>query len=257
MKLNLKRPLVFFDLETTGVSTTADKIVEICAIKLNPDGTRQSFVKRLNPGKPIPATATKVHHISNEDVADAPRFAEIADEVLAFLEDSDLAGFNSNKFDIPLLIEEFKRAGKKFDIASRKLVDVQTIFHKMEQRTLVAAYRLYCNKELTDAHSAMGDTEATIEVLESQLDRYPELKNDVDSLAEFCNDKKALDLHARIVMNSNGIPTFNFGRHKGKPVSEVFSIDKGYFNWMMNGDFAPDTKKVLRELHDEYFPNSK
>ena len=253
MELNLKRPIVFFDLETTGINTSSDRIVEISAVKLTPDGRRLTYMSRVNPEIPIPASATQVHHISDADVANEPHFADIAPDLLEFFKDSDLAGFNSNKFDIPLLEEEFNRVGLRFDSINRHKVDVQNIFHKMEQRTLVAAYRFYCGKELEGAHSAMADTMATVEVLEAQLDRYADtLKNDVDALAEFSTPSRNLDMQARIVKNADGVPVFNFGKHKGKPVDEIFQREPSYYNWMMQGEFAPDTKDVLRKLHHDY-----
>lgn len=201
MNLNLKRPIVFFDLETTGLNITKDKIVEISYIKVYPNGTEEQKTLRINPGMPIPKESTEVHHITDADVANCPRFNQVAKELAAVFEGSDIAGFNSNRFDIPMLQEEFLHAGVSFDFTKRKFVDVQTIFHKMEQRNLTAAYRFYCGKELENSHSANADTRATYEVLKSQLDRYPSLQNDVDYLAAFSTQNKNVDLAGRFVYN--------------------------------------------------------
>ncbi|MDE6510755.1 MAG: 3'-5' exonuclease, partial [Muribaculaceae bacterium] len=218
MQLNLIRPIIFFDLETTGTSVTADRIVEISLIKVFPDGHTEEKTRRINPERHIPEESTAIHHITDDDVKDAPTFRQIAKSLHDLFEDSDIAGFNSNKFDVPLLIEEFGRAGLSFDVTGRNFVDVQGIFHKMEQRTLVAAYRFYCGKELTDAHSASADTRATYEVLMSQLDRYPELKNDIEALAEFSSGGRNVGLAGRMVYDDNHEPIFNFGKNKGRKV---------------------------------------
>lgn len=254
MTLRLERPLIFFDLETTGTNVTQDRIVELSYIKVFPDGNREEKTRRLNPEMPIPAAATAVHHITDEDVADAPTFRQIAKSLHSIFENCDIAGFNSNKFDVPMLIEEFDRAGLSFDTSSRRFIDVQTIFHKMEQRTLVAAYKFYCGKDLENAHSALSDTQATLEVLMSQLDRYQNLENNVEFLADFSNQNGALDLAARIVKNENGEPIFNFGKHKGKTVKEVLRREPSFYDWMMQGDFSKNTKDVLRALKFKYFP---
>lgn len=254
MTLNLKRPLVFFDLETTGVNVSHDRIVELSYIKVFPDGTEQSGVYRVNPGMPIPAQATAVHHITDADVADAPRFADIAAEVLAIFGDADIAGFNSNKFDVPLLIEELGRVKMRLDLVSRRFVDVQTIYHKLEPRTLSAAYRYYCGGELEDAHSAQADTRATYEVLMAQLKRYPETAefgNDIEKLARFSQQNNNIDLSGRFSRNENGVPVFNFGKYKGKPVVDVLRSDPHYYDWMMQGDFPKNTKDVLTQLRME------
>lgn len=251
-KLNLTRPIVFFDLETTGTNVTQDRIVEISLIKVFPDGTELRKTRRLNPGVPIPPASTAVHHITDEDVKDEPTFPQIAKSLAEIFADSDIAGFNSNKFDVPLLMAEFERCGINFDVNGRRFVDVQNIFHKMEQRTLVAAYRFYCGKELTEAHSAMGDTQATYEVLLSQIDRYPDLKNDVDYLAEFSKIGRNLDLAARIVLNESNEPVFNFGKHKGKTVREVLRKEPSFYDWVMQGDFQKNTKDVLTQLKYKY-----
>lgn len=255
MKLNLKNPIVFFDLETTGVNITSDRIVELCYIKVMPNGNEESKTMRLRPVDSqgntihIPEFSTAIHGISDEDVKDCPTFKEIAHELEATIRGCDLAGFNSNKFDIPLLVEEFLRAGVDIDLTKRKFVDVQNIFHKMEQRTLVAAYKFYCGKELENAHSALSDTRATLEVLEAQLDRYGDtLKNDVDFLSEFSCMTRNVDFAGRIVLDDKGVEVFNFGKYKGKPVSDVLKRDPGFYGWMMQGDFALNTKQVLTKI---------
>ena len=218
MELNLRNPLIFFDLETTGVNITKDRIVEISYIKVFPNGQEQEKTIRVNPGMPIPPEATAIHHITDEDVKDKPLFKDIAKDLSHVFEGCDIAGFNSNRFDIPLLMEEFLRAGVNFDISKRKFIDIQTIFHKMEQRTLVAAYKFYCNKDLNDAHSASADTRATYEVLKAQLDRYSSLENDVDYLSKFSSQNRNVDLAGRIVLNDQNVEVFNFGKYKGQPV---------------------------------------
>lgn len=252
MQLNLTRPIIFFDLETTGTNITRDRIVELSLIKIMPDGTEEERTRRLNPEMPIPAEATAIHHITDDDVKDCPTFRQIAGSLYKIFEGCDIAGFNSNKFDVPMLIEEFGRAGMVFNVAGRRFVDVQNIFHKMEQRTLVAAYRFYCGGELTDAHSALADTRATYEVLKSQLDRYPQLENDIDSLAEFSRQGRNLDLAGRIVLNDNDVPVFNFGKHKGEPVEEVLRKEPAFFTWMQQRDFPRNTIDVLLQLKAKY-----
>lgn len=248
MKLNLRRPLVFFDLETTGINITKDRIVELSYIKVLPDGSDVRKTIRVNPGMHIPEQATAVHHITDEDVKDKPLFKEIAKTLAKDFEGCDFAGFNSNRFDIPLLMEEFLRAGVDFDISKRKFIDIQTIFHKMEQRTLTAAYKFYCDKDLDNAHSANADTEATYEVLQAQLDRYPNLENDVDFLSKFSSQNRNVDLAGRIILNDNNVEVFNFGKYKGQPVEEVLKRDSGYFGWIMQGDFPQNTKNVLTNI---------
>ena len=248
MELNLRNPLIFFDLETTGVNITKDRIVEISYIKVFPNGQEQEKTIRVNPGMPIPPEATAIHHITDEDVKDKPLFKDIAKDLSHVFEGCDIAGFNSNRFDIPLLMEEFLRAGVNFDISKRKFIDIQTIFHKMEQRTLVAAYKFYCNKDLNDAHSASADTRATYEVLKAQLDRYSSLENDVDYLSKFSSQNRNVDLAGRIVLNDQNVEVFNFGKYKGQPVEEVLRRDIGYFSWMMQGDFPQNTKNVLTNI---------
>lgn len=248
MKLKLKKPIVFFDLETTGVDVSKDRIVEISILKLSPDGKREIKTRRVNPEMHIPEEASAVHGIYDEDVKDEPTFRALAKSLAQFIGNSDLAGYNSNKFDVPLLAEEFLRVGVDFDLEHRKCIDVQNIFHKMEQRTLVAAYKFYCEKDLEGAHSAEADITATYEVLEAQLDRYDELENDVDFLAEFSERHKTADLIGRIIFDENGVEVFNFGKHKGKSVAEVFRKEPSYYSWMMDGDFPQYTKKVLTAI---------
>ena len=248
MKLNLKRPIVFFVLETTGVDTAKDRIVEISMVKVMPDGEEIIKTRRINPQMHIPEDATAVHGITDEDVKDAPTFAQIAKSLSQFIEGCDFGGFNSNRFDLPMLVEEFLRAGVGVDFKKRIFIDVQNIFHKMEQRTLVAAYKFYCDKELDGAHSAEADTKATYEVLKAQLDRYPELQNDVAALAEFSTRGETADYAGRIIYNEKGEEVFNFGKYKGMSVSEVFRKEPSYYAWMMNGDFPLYTKKVITEI---------
>lgn len=248
MQLNLKNPLVFFDLETTGINITNDRVVEISYLKVKPDGSEESRTRRVNPQIPIPEQATAIHGITNEDVKDCPTFKEIAKSLAAQIEGCDLAGFNSNRFDIPMLAEEFLRAGVDIDLNRRKFIDVQTIFHKMEQRNLVAAYKFYCGKELMDAHSAESDTRATYEVLMSQLDRYPELENDVDALSKFSSFNRNVDFAGRMIYNENGEEVINFGKYKGSLVKNVLKKDQGYYGWIMQGDFPLNTKQKLTEI---------
>lgn len=249
MQLNLKRPIVFFDIESTGLNVATDRIVELCVVKVLPNGDKEIKTRRVNPTIPISPEAQAVHGISNDDVKDCPTFKSIAKSLANYLEGCDFAGYNSLKFDIPMLAEEFLRADIDFDFRKKHLVDVQNIFHKMEQRTLSAAYKFYCEKELENAHSAQADTVATYEILKAQLDRYPQtLQNDVKMLAEFSTKSKMVDYAGRIVYNDKDVPVFNFGKHKGKPVTEVFASEPSYYSWMMNGDFTLDTKKILTDI---------
>lgn len=248
MKLALKRPIVFFDLETTGVDTARDRIVEISMVKIKPDGEEIVKTRRINPQMHIPAEATEVHHITDDDVKDCPTFAQIAKSLAQFLEGCDFGGFNSNRFDLPLLVEEFLRAGVDVDFKRRRFVDVQNIFHKKEQRTLVAAYKFYCGKDLDDAHSAQADTMATYEVLKAQLDRYPDLSNDIDALAEYSSRGESADYAGRILYNDKGEEVFGFGKYRGCVVSKIFASDPGYYAWMMDGDFPLYTKKVITDI---------
>ena len=248
MQLNLTNPLVFIDLETTGINISKDRIVEISVLKVFPNGKEESKTRRINPEIPIPAEATAIHGITDEDVKDCPRFQAIARSLATLIEGCDLAGFNSNRFDIPLLVEEFLRAGVNIDLTKRKFVDVQTIYHKMEQRTLAAAYKFYCDKDLDQAHSAEVDTKATYEVLKAQLEHYPDLKNDVNHLSEFSSFSNNVDFAGRMIYNDKGEEVFNFGKYKGRLVTEVLQADPGYYSWMMDGDFALNTKKMLTEI---------
>jgi DNA polymerase-3 subunit epsilon len=248
MGLKLKKPIVFFDLETTGVNVAKDRIVEISILKLHPDGKKEVKTRRVNPQMPIPKESSEIHGIYDDDVKDEPTFKAMAKSLVKFIGNSDLAGYNSNKFDVPLLVEEFLRVGVEFEIENRSLVDVQNIFHKMEQRTLVAAYRFYCDKDLENAHSAEADNTATFEVLESQLERYDELEDNVKFLAEFSKRSNNADLMGRIVFNDDGVEVFNFGKHKDKPVTEILEKQPSYYNWMMDGDFPLYTKKVLTAI---------
>ncbi|WP_313114559.1 3'-5' exonuclease [Aequorivita sediminis] len=248
MKLNLKKPICFFDLETTGVNVAKDRIVEIAILKVFPNGNKESYTWRVNPGMPIPSESTAIHGISDEMVANEPMFKELAPKVYGLIKDSDLGGFNSNRFDIPLLAEELLRAEIDFDLKKALAVDVQTIFHKMEKRTLEAAYRFYCNKDLLDAHSAAADTNATYEVLKAQLKRYPDLENDIASLADFSSHKDHVDFAGYISYDENGDEVFSFGKYKGKLVTEILDKDSGYFGWLLNADFPLYTKKVLTRI---------
>ncbi len=249
MNLNLKNPLVFFDLETTGVNINTDRIVEICYLKVYPNGNEESKTMRINPEMHIPEQSSAVHGIYDEDVADCPTFKEVAKQIARDIEGCDIAGFNSNRFDVPLLAEEFLRAGVDIDMSRRKFIDVQVIYHKLEQRTLSAAYKFYCDKNLEDAHTAEADTRATYEVLKAQLDRYPEeLQNDMAFLSEYSSFTRNVDFAGRMVYNEQNIPTFNFGKYKGQPVEEVLRKDPGYYSWMLQGDFTLNTKQMLTRI---------
>jgi DNA polymerase-3 subunit epsilon len=248
MKLNLKNPLIFFDLETTGIDVAADRIVEISYLKIYPNGEEESKTIRVNPTIPIPAKVTAIHGISDEDVKDAPRFSEIAKNLIQVFEGCDFAGYNSNKFDLPLLAEEFLRANVDIDLKKRKFVDIQVIFHKKEQRTLSAAYKFYCDKDLTNAHTAEADTKAPYEVLKAQLERYNDLPNDIDELSKYSSHNRNADFLGRIVYDDEGHEIFNFGKYKGQRVEEVLKKDSGYYGWMMNGQFPLHTKNVLTAI---------
>jgi DNA polymerase III subunit epsilon len=238
MKLSLSRPLAFLDLETTGINISTDRIVEIAIVKINIDGTKQVKRKLINPQMPIPAGATEVHGITDDMVKEAPTFKQVANEIKQFIEGCDLGGYNSNRFDIPMLIEEFLRAGIDFSVEGKKFVDVQKVFHLMEQRTLSAAYKFYCNKSLDGAHSAEVDATATWEVLEAQIERYPQIGDTVESIVDF----------ARRFIKDKGVEVFNFGKHKGKPVVQVLKEEPQYYDWMMKGDFPMNTKQKLTEI---------
>ncbi|MGI8892560.1 MAG: exonuclease domain-containing protein [Bacteroidia bacterium] len=243
--INIRRPLAFIDLETTGINVSIDRIVQICILKLYPDQTREVKNVLLNPTIPIPAESSAVHNLYDDTVKDCPTFADVAQELADFLTDCDLAGYNSNRFDIPLLIEEFLRTEVDFDFLSRKMIDVQNIFHKMEKRTLEAAYKFYCNKKLEGAHNAEADILATFEVFEAQLQRYKELENDVDFLHDFTCQQPTVDPAGRMLYNKNKQEIFNFGKYKGRLVEEVFKKEPSYYDWMMNGDFPRSTKSVI------------
>ena len=249
MKLNLRNPLVFFDLETTGTNINSDRIVEICYLKVYPNGNEESKTLRINPGMHIPEEASAIHGIYDEDVKDCPTFKDVAKKIAADIEGCDLAGFNSNRFDIPVLAEEFLRADVDIDLMKRKFIDVQVIYHKMEQRTLSAAYKFYCDKNLEDAHTAEADTRATYEVLKAQLDRYADtLQNDINFLSEYSCHTKNVDFAGRIVYNDQGVEVFNFGKYKGISVKEILRKDPGYYSWIMQGDFTLNTKNVLTKI---------
>ena len=249
MQLKLDRPIVFFDLETTGVDIVNDRIVEICLLKVFPNSNQESKVMRINPTIHIPEEASAVHGIYDADVADCPTFKEVAKEVYDFIRGCDLGGFNSNHFDIPMLVEEFLRNGINIDLRNTRCVDVQNIYHKLERRTLIAAYKFYCHKDLENAHSALADTEATYEVLCAQLDHYPEeLQNDIDFLTEYSRRNRNVDFAGRIVYDDKNVEVFNFGKYKGMPVAEVLRRDPGYYSWIQQGDFALNTKQVLTEI---------
>lgn len=248
MKLNLEKPLAIFDLETTGTNITSDRIVEIAIIKVFPDGKEEQYCQRVNPQMPIPAVVSEIHGIYDKDIVNEPTFDQIAETVVAFIGDADLAGYNSNKFDIPVLAEELMRAGSDFDVSQRRFVDVQNIFHKMEQRTLAAAYLFYCNKNIENAHNALYDARATWDVLKAQLDRYSDLKNDISYLSEFskAGNYNLLDFAGRLAINEKGEGIYNFGKHKGKTIKEVSHLEPGYYGWMLDADFPLYTKQCLR-----------
>jgi DNA polymerase-3 subunit epsilon len=248
MKIQLKNPLVFFDLETTGIDVAVDRIVEISYLKIYPNGDEESKTMKINPGIPIPPKTTSIHGISDEDVKDSPTFQEIAKSIARVFEGSDFAGYNSNKFDLPLLAEEFLRANIDLDLKKRKFIDIQVIFHKKEQRTLSAAYKFYCDKNLDEAHSAEADTKATYEILQAQLDRYSDLHNDIDELSKYSSYNRNVDFLGRIVYDEEDQEIFNFGKYKGQRVTEVLKKDSGYYGWMMNGAFPLYTKKVLTAI---------
>lgn len=257
MKLNLKRPLVVFDLESTGLNITEDRIIELSYVKVYPDGREESKTFRFNPEKLIPQQAIDVHHITNDDLVNEPTFKERAHDIARIFEGSDIAGFNSNHFDIPLLAQEMSKAGVNFDPSQHKFIDVQTIFHKREKRDLEAACQFYCGHPMENHHSAADDAKTTLEVLKAQLDYYANdaepLQNDVDYLSQYSTHNRNVDLAGRIIYNENREPVFNFGKHKGKLVKDVFTrLDLGYYDWMMKSDFAENTKQVITKLYIEY-----
>ena len=253
MRINLEKPLAIFDLETTGINITSDRIVEIAIIKVHPDGTEERYCQRVNPQMPIPKNISEIHGIYEEDILNEPTFAEIAETVVMFIGESDLAGYNSNKFDIPVLAEELMRVGSTFDISKRKFVDVQNIFHKMEQRTLAAAYQFYCKKDIENAHNALYDAEATWDVLKAQVERYEDLTNDISFLSEFskAGNFNLLDFAGRLAIDEDGNAIYNFGKHKGKTIKQVSLIEPGYYGWMLDADFPLYTKQCLRKEMDE------
>ncbi len=261
MELNLNRPLVFMDLETTGIKVATDRIVELCLLRINPDGSRKIKTLRINPGIPIPPETTAIHGIRDEDVKDCPGFAQVAPELAAFIEGCDIAGYNSNHFDIPLIVEEFLRAGIDLELKGRRFVDIQNIFHKMEPRNLSAAYKFYCSKELENAHSAEADTIATFEILKAQLDRYSDTEfkdkkgnilkpviNDIKALSDFSFSNRSADLIGHVIYNEKDVEVFNFGKHKGKAVSDVFRTEPSYYDWIMKSEFPLSTKKVVTAI---------
>ncbi len=245
--LQLTKPLAVIDLETTGINLSNDRIVEIAIVKISPDGKKITKRKLINPEMPIPQVTSDIHGITNEMVKDAPTFKQVANELKQFIEGCDLAGYNSNRFDIPMLAEEFLRSGMEFDCKTKKLVDVQKIFHFMEQRTLSAAYKFYCSKNLDGAHSAEVDASATWEVLEAQVVKYPQLGNNIDSILKFVGEDPIVDFARRFVFE-NGVETFNFGKHKGRAVADVLKAEPQYYDWMMKGDFPMHTKQKLTEI---------
>ncbi|MEN8224632.1 MAG: exonuclease domain-containing protein [Bacteroidota bacterium] len=265
MELNLSRPLAIFDLETTGIRVATDRIVEISIIRVETDNSSQVKTLRVNPGVPIPLDATLIHGISDEDVKDEPTFKELSAELHEFFKDCDLSGYNSNRFDIPLLVEEFLRADVDFDLRDRYFIDVQNIFHRMEPRNLRAAYKFYCDKELIDAHSAEADTTATFEILQAQIERYKDteyndddgnvsipIKNDMKALHDFSYNTKFVDLIGHIVFNARQEEVFNFGKHKGRKVEDVFKKEPQYFDWMMKAEFPLSTKKVISAIKKRF-----
>lgn len=253
MKLNLKRPIIFFDLETTGLDIAKDRIVELCYIRVEPNGNEEARSMRINPEMHIPEVASSVHGITDDDVKDCPTFADVAPQLAATFEGCDLAGFNSNRFDLPLLAEEFMKAGVNIDLSHVQAIDVQNIYHKLEKRTLAAAYKFYCGRDLENAHSALADTQATYEILQAQLDHYPnDLQNDVDFLAEFSRMNRNIDFAGRFVYDESGKELINFGKYKGKAIKDVLSRDPGYYSWIMQGDFTLNTKQVLTKLRLKY-----
>ncbi len=250
MELNLKRPLVVFDLETTGVNVKEDRIIEISMIKIFPDGSEETRTRRINPGMPIPKSSSEVHGIYDEDVKDSPLFVNIAKSLYEWIVDCDIAGFNSNRFDVPMLVEELLRAGIEVNFNDTKFIDVQTIYHKKEKRTLEAAYKFYCDKDLVDAHSAQADTRATYEVLKSQLDKYEDLENDIDFLAKYSTHKDFVDFSGALYRDEEGVIRLGFGKHKGKSVEDVFEKDNNYFDWVQKSDFTLDTKHHFKMQYE-------
>ena len=254
MEINLTKAIAFFDLETTGINITKDRIIEISILKQHPDQSTTTYTRKVNPLIPIPLETSEIHGIYDIDVKNEASFAELADEIKEFIGDADLAGYNSNKFDIPLLIEEFLRNDKNFDMKNRRMIDIQNIFHKMEERTLSAAYKFYCDKELVNAHSAEADTFATFEILKAQLSKYENLDNNMDFLHDFSlrGNNKPLDFAGRIAENKEGEPIFNFGKYKNQTIEDVFKKDKGYYGWILNSDFPLYTKQLLKKIKEDF-----
>lgn len=248
MRITLQRPLAVFDLETTGINITQDRIIEIAILKIHPDGTQETYLKRVNPELRMTEENMAIHGIRNEDLANEPTFKELVPEIKAFIADCDFGGYNSNRFDVPVLVEEMLRFDPDFDISTAKFVDVQNIFHKMEQRTLSAAYKFYCGNDLENAHSALADATATWEILNAQLERYPDLKTDMEFLSDFtlAHDFSRADFAGRLAKNDKGEVLYNFGKHRGKTVEEIMKIEPGYHGWMLNADFPLHTKQVLK-----------
>lgn len=259
MNLNLSKPISFFDLETTGLNISKDKIIEIAILKVNPDQSESKLVKRINPGIEISIESLEIHGITDDDVKDCPSFKELAQEIFDFIGDSDLGGYNSNRFDIPFLLEEFLNNGFELDMTNRKFVDVQTIFHKMEQRTLGAAYKFYCDKEIENAHSAEADIIATYEVLKAQLDKYPEVENDINFLCEYTQTgkHKKIDFVGRLAVNEDDEIIYNFGKHSGKTLKEVYDKEPGYHRWILDNDFPLFTKSILKKHTDDFIAKDR
>ena len=257
MNLNLDRPIIFFDLETTGTDILKDRIVEISLIKVNPDGSEFERTRRINPECPIPPEATAVHGIKDEDVANEPKFSQVAHSLSDIFSGCDIAGFNSNRFDVPMLDQEFQRAGVKFDFTQVRFVDFQTIFHKKEPRNLIASYKFYCDKDLEGAHSANADIRATYEVLKSQLDRYSDLENDITFLSEYSSHTRNVDFMGRLIYNDDRKEVINFGKYKGKIAEDVLKRDPSYYSWILNGDFAQNTKDAFTAIYNRIKPIKK
>ncbi len=256
MRLKLTRPLAFIDLETTGINLATDRIVEIAIVKLMPDGTRQVKRKLINPQMPIPQVTTDIHGITDEMVKDAPAFKQVANEIRQFIDNCDLAGYNSHRLDFPLLAEEFLRAGLNFDITDKSLLDVQKVYHMMEPRTLGAAYKFYCDKQLDNAHSAEVDAQATMEILGAQVEKYEQLGDSVESIIKFTGKEEIIDFARRFVMD-NGVEVVNFGKHKGRPLVDVLKSEPQYYDWMMKGEFPLHTKQKLTEIFNRTFLKNK
>lgn len=248
MKIQLQRPLAVFDLETTGINITQDRIVEIAILKIHPDGKEETYLRKINPGIKMSEEIIAIHGITNEELVDAPKFEAVAHEIEAFIADCDFGGFNSNKFDVPVLVEEMLRVNEDFDISTRNFIDVQNIFHKMEKRTLGAAYQFYCDKELVNAHSALVDAKATWEILNAQIERYDELENTTEFLSKFSigHDLSRVDFGGRLARNKSGEVVYNFGKHRGKSLEEINKIEPGYYGWMLHADFPLHTKQCLK-----------